>query len=206
MPTGASKPSLFRTPRLRLKLEWHRLKSRVTGLGGVIYYKYGIIKPRPKLKLRQIAPSALALHRRMYTAFAEGDTATLSTICAEGLNESFRARIAARPATECIRWTLHKYTRSARVVSHRGILLPAKASAMRQAVVRIQSRQSLARITGVGPDGQEIIAEETGEEKEIQEYVVVQRMIWKGVEGPWIVWGTTEETSLSKIPSLQEVK
>lgn len=34
MPTGPNKPSLFRTPRLRLKLEWHRLKSRMIGLGG----------------------------------------------------------------------------------------------------------------------------------------------------------------------------
>ena len=37
----------------------------------LLYYKYAIIKPRPKLKPRQIAPSALALHRQMYTAFAE---------------------------------------------------------------------------------------------------------------------------------------
>lgn len=76
---------------------------------------------------------------------------------------------------------------------------------MRQAVVRIQSRQSLARIIGVGPDGQEIIAKGTGQDKEIREYVVIQRRIWKGVEEPWVVWGTTEETSLSKIPSLQEL-
>lgn len=85
------------------------------------------------------------------------------------------------------------------------MILPVKAGAMRQAVVRIQSRQSLARIIGVGPDGQEMIAKGTGQEQEIREYVVVQRRIWKGVEGPWIVWGTTQETSLSKIPSLQEV-
>ena len=86
------------------------------------------------------------------------------------------------------------------------MMLPLKASAMRQAVVRIQSRQSLARITGVRPDGQEMVAKGTGEEKEIREYVVVQRRLWKGVEGPWTVWGTTEETSLSKIPSLREAK
>lgn len=84
-------------------------------------------------------------------------------------------------------------------------MLPVKGAAMRQAVVRIQSRQSLARILGVGPDGQEIIAKGTGQDKEIREYVVVQRRIWKGVEEPWVVWGTTEETNLSKIPSLQEV-
>lgn len=84
-------------------------------------------------------------------------------------------------------------------------MLPVKEAWMRQAVVRIESRQSLARIIGVGPDGQEIIAKGTGQEKEIREYVVLQRRIWKGAEEPWIVWGTTEETSLSKILSLQEV-
>lgn len=142
---------------------------------------------------------------RVTERFLRSDTKTLSTICAEGLNESFRSRIASRPPTERIRWTLHKYTRAARVVSHQATMLPIKGAAMRQAVVRIQSRQSLARIIGVGPDGQEIIAKGTGQDKEIREYVVIQRRIWKGVEEPWVVWGTTEETSLSKVPSLQEL-
>ena len=84
-------------------------------------------------------------------------------------------------------------------------MLPVKGAAMRQAVVRIQSRQSLAKITEVGPDGREKMAKGTGQEKEIREYVVLQRRIWKGVEEPWIVWGTTEETSLSQIPALQQV-
>ena len=136
---------------------------------------------------------------------ARGDTATLTTICADGLRESFRSRIAARSPTERIRWTLHQYTRAPRVVSHRAMMLPVKGAAMRQAVVRIQTRQSLAKITEVGPDGREKMAKGTGQEKEIREYVVLQRRIWKGVEEPWIVWGTTEETSLSQIPALQQV-
>ena len=34
----------------------------------------------------------------------------------------------------------------------------------------------------------------TGEEKDVSEYLVLQRRIWKEVEEPWMVWGTTEET------------
>ena len=36
----------------------------------------------------------------------------------------------------------------------------------------------------------------TGTEKEIREYLVIQKMLIKGVEGPWKVWGTTDETNL----------
>ena len=34
MPSGSSKPSLFQTPRLRMRLEWHRLKSKIGALRG----------------------------------------------------------------------------------------------------------------------------------------------------------------------------
>jgi len=33
MPTGANKPSIFSTPRDRLKMEWRRLRSRVVDFG-----------------------------------------------------------------------------------------------------------------------------------------------------------------------------
>ncbi|MCJ1403891.1 hypothetical protein MMC11_007114 [Xylographa trunciseda] len=74
MPIRLKRPSIFRHTRLRLQLEWHRLKTRMTDLGGVIYYKWGIAKkpnPRPKLALRNTGRIAQALHMQMYTAFAE---------------------------------------------------------------------------------------------------------------------------------------
>jgi len=128
------------------------------------------------------------------------DVELLTSICTDGLLESFRSRIASRRPGELVRWTLHRYTRSPRVVSHRAVVLPvAKGAALRQAVVRIQSRQSLARISGRWPDGVEKVVKGTGEEKEVREYVVVQKRMWKEKEGPWMVWGTTEETSVDQV-------
>ncbi|MCJ1367707.1 hypothetical protein MMC16_006841 [Acarospora aff. strigata] len=191
MPTGANKPSIFFTPRDRFKMEWRRIKARVVDFGSLLAFKW-IPKPRLKLRGRQLAPTAVALHRQMYTAFAEGDTDTLRTICADGLYESFRARIAARRG-EKVQWTLHKYIRSPRVVSDRAARLPIDGAGLRQAVVRIRSRQSLTRMR----EGQVVAG--TGQERDVKEYVVIQKRLWKGKEEGWLVWGTTEESTLEQL-------
>ncbi|KAI9819206.1 MAG: hypothetical protein M1827_007362 [Pycnora praestabilis] len=193
MPSPANRPSYFTAPRDRLKMAWHRIKRQAADLISVLIYKRLTKKPRPKLNLRKTAPTALALHRQMYTAFAEGDTNILRQICADGLLESFRARIGARRG-EKWQWKLHRYSKSTRVMSNRAAQMPIEGAGFRQAVVRIQSIQSLTRIK---PDGQTVSG--TGQEKEIREYVVIQKRLWKGKEGPWIVWGTTEETTIEKI-------
>ena len=64
---------------------------------------------------------------------------------------------------------------------------------MRQAVVRIRSRQSLTRYK----DGQVVAG--SGQEKDVQEYVVIQKRLWKGKEEGWLVWGTMEETTMEKL-------
>ena len=113
----------------------------------------------------------------------------LKKTCSEGLFASFQSRIASRPANQKLRWTLHQYTRRPRVVSHRAVVLPmVKGAALRQAVVALHSRQSLTHLKAdweMSPD--------TGEVKEVKEYVVVQRRMWKEQEESWMVWGTIEE-------------
>lgn len=73
-------------------------------------------------------------------------------------------------------------------------MLPFKSSAIRQVVVRLQSRQSLARTVFSGPGRPEELVKGTGKGKPVSEYVVLQRRMWKGEEEPWMIWGTTEET------------
>ncbi|KAL8914146.1 MAG: hypothetical protein Q9171_001141 [Xanthocarpia ochracea] len=123
-----------------------------------------------------------------------GDITTLSTICTEGLLASFKSRIAARSRKERLRWTLHKFVGSPRFVSHRVAILPYKGSAIRQVVVRLRSRQSLARLVSMGPGRPDALLQGTGDEKPVSEYLVLQRRMWKEVEEPWMIWGTTDET------------
>ena len=119
-----------------------------------------------------------------------GDLALLRNTCSDGLLDSFQYRISSRPAGQGLRWTLHKYTRRPRVVSHRAVALPmVEGAALRQAVVRLQSRQSLARIQAGGE-----MEPAAGEAQEVKEYVVIQRRMWKEQEEPWMVWGTVEES------------
>jgi protein MBA1 len=129
----------------------------------------------------------------MYTAFAEGDLVTLKGICADGLRESLGARIHRR-GKEKWTWELIEYTKRAKVMSHRGAPLGIEGMAIRQAVVRISSRQKLTRYRH---DGRTVPG--TGQEREVKEYLVIQKKMWAGKEDDWIIWGTTEETTLEKL-------
>ena len=91
-----------------------------------------------------------------------------------------------------MRWTLLEHTARARVVSDRAAKLPLDLAGLRQAVVRIQSRQRLDRF---GQDGKRL----GGDTKEVCEYLVLQRRLMNGKESPWLVWGTTNETTVDKL-------
>ncbi len=39
----------------------------------------------------------------------------------------------------------------------------------------------------------------SGKEKDVVEYVVIQRRLWKGSEERWLVWGTVEESTVEKL-------
>ena len=62
-------------------------------------------------------------------------------------------------------------------------------SALRQAVVRLKTRQSMERLL---PSG--LVVAGTGEIKEFTEYIVIQKRILKEKEEPWIIWGSAEES------------
>ena len=64
-----------------------------------------------------------------------------------------------------------------------------KGYAIRQAVVRIRSRQSLERFSA-----DDALVPGSGNAQEKIEYVVVQRNTIDNKESPWKVWGTTTES------------
>lgn len=253
-PTGTNKPSLFKTPGERFSLEYNWARTKMQDLFSRVYYKYWLRKgkPRPRLDSRQLAPLAKDLHQQMYKAFAAGDTATLSTICCSGLLATLSARLSHRSPSTSVSWTLLSHLQKPRLVSNRATVLPfpgLKASGMRQAVVKIRSRQALVTLTAaqarkalasklaslrarqeagetdtslakqiqeletlqregtkrggagaapvVGRMARVVMDEEGGErvEKEVTEYMVLQRRMLDGVEEDWMVWGFVEETT-----------
>lgn len=152
-----------------------------------------------KIHRGQIAPTAVALHREMYSAFAEGDVKTLRNICTDGIYDSFRARIGSRVRGEKVVWELTKYHKRAQLVSHRAARLPIEGAAVRQAVVRISSRQKLTRY---GRNGSPV--QGTGREKDVIEYLVIQKKYWQWKAEDWQVWGTTEETKFEDVEQWQK--
>ena len=113
----------------------------------------------------------------------------LKSLCHDGLLASFRARIHVRPSTERLRWTLTKYIRRPRIVSTNIALLEV-GSALYQVVVKIESLQSLERKPANGP---------ASGEKNMVEYLVMQKKILKGTEDDWKIWGTVEESQVSDV-------
>lgn len=98
-----------------------------------------------------------------------------------------------------MRWTLHRFTRGPKFVSQRIAILPYKGAALRQVVVRLRSRQSLTRTLSNGPGRTETLVKGTGQEKDVSEYLVLQRRMMKDREEPWMIWGTTEESDPATI-------
>ena len=122
-----------------------------------------------------------------------GDTATLRNVCHDGLLASFRARIKDRPSKESLQWTLHKYIGFSRIVSTNIVSLEIESSALYQVVVKIKSLQSLVKVPANGS------ASDTRVEKKVEEYLVLQKMMLRGKEGMWRVWGTIEESKVEDV-------
>ena len=200
MPRGQTLPSIFKEPRSFFKLQWHRIKARLVDESTNIIFKWQSPKkkrwwqPTLVLKRRKLVPTAVELHRHMWRAFASGDIETLRDICPSGLFESLRARIAKRVRGETWEWELVKMKKRPRLASNRVAMFNMDGNAARQAVVRIYSRQKLTRY---GPDGK--ILPGTGVEKDVVEYVVIDKKYYLWKEEPWKLWGTTRETTLEMV-------
>ena len=197
---------LFRAPIQFFRFQWSKLRARLRNDVSLLAVKWS--SPRGgkrwynrsfKLKKKSVCPTAMALHKQMYSAFAEGDVQKLREICCDGIYDSFRARIGGRKRGETMSWELVQYKGSPKVVSDRMAQIPgAEGAALRQAVVRIRSRQKLERhLSGKGVEG--------GGEKDVVEYVVVQSKMEKWRAGEWKVWGTTTETTLKDVERWQRI-
>jgi len=142
----------------------------------------------------------------MYEALAAGDKQTIEAICCEGLRDTLLARIAKRKLGEKWEWSLEE-KKGVKIVSHRAADVEENCG-YRQVVVRIKSRQSLVRKMngneklGKKDEREKAVAKDEKDkraERWITEYVVIQKKTMDGVDMPWMIWGTTKETTIEQI-------
>ena len=187
-------------------------------------------KPRPKLHVHKIAGVGKDLHKQMYEKFAAGNLEPIQAKLCQGLLSSLKSRIGQRPPGVFLKWSIEDYISKPRLVSYKATIMPGSKGIVKsdrngviQAVVRLHTRQSLqhvkriSRRQGGGTSTQEVLVDVQGREiqqsekdarkdaKELVEYVVVQKMIQKNKEGPWMIWGTTEEMTLDKLKRQEKV-
>ncbi|KAB8290527.1 hypothetical protein EYC80_010952 [Monilinia laxa] len=198
-------PSLFKSPKAFSKFQWTRLKTRFWDNVATIAFKWmspktGRVRRQVQLKRGSIVSAAEALYREMYQNFAAGDAGRLRRICADGLFESFSQRIASRPRGQKVTWNLEKMNRRPKIVSTKAVMIPGgEGNVIRQAVVRISSRQSMRMTDRKGK------ALPGSSEKDIVEYVVIQKIYRNWQDKEWQVWGTTKATSLKDIEEWEKM-
>lgn len=66
-------------------------------------------------------------------------------------------------------------------------------------MIRLATRQSLAKLKANSNGQFDTIIAGTGEEKDVREYLVLQKRMLRGVEGHWVIWGTADETDVNDI-------
>ena len=158
-------------------------------------------KPRPELGLRRTAGIAKALHAKTFRAFAEGDTATLGSICTSGLRHHFARQIAARPPGTKYVWTVHQYFGRPRVVSNKAAIIAQgeTSTGQRQAVVKIQSMQSLTKVKTEDEQAESKAISTKDQQRKCEYFVIQQRHVEHIGPGEWQVWGTLSEKGWEEI-------
>ncbi|KAI5801699.1 hypothetical protein DFH27DRAFT_557652 [Peziza echinospora] len=185
-PTGGNVPSWFKDRKGRMELLKMKWKYKVSNVRDLLAWRWYARAPFDLFSPKKIA---LSLYKDMYTSFALSDIKSLRQICNDGLYESFKGRITSR--RNKMHWQLHSLIGTPKIVSNSATVFVGTDTAIRQAVVRIHSKQSISKYTAQGD-----LVPGTGQQKDVLEYVVLQKRKLKNDETEWTIWGTTEETTL----------
>ncbi|EHA20048.1 hypothetical protein CBS63078_7245 [Aspergillus niger] len=209
-PLWRDMPSIFQQPSERLHMEWLWIKSAFQNFIGVLAYCKWLNKGLA-LRLKERRQIAAEYHKKMYTAFAAGDIATLRKVCCTGLANQLSTRIAARPKGERVTWNLDSYIRSpgtyftgVRVMSDRATQIPEiPNSGVRQVVLRITSRQSkgTTKASSNGAPADSTAVANNTKQQDCTEYLVIQQFRWAGEEDQWRVWGHATPTTVEDLES-----
>lgn len=193
-PTWTQLPSFLR-PKYALRFYWIWFKNRIVDRLQMLAFKMSSSRGKRwwnrsmRIDRSLLGPLTEQLHRKMYKALARGDAEELRDICLGGVFQKHCSLIASRKPTETYEWTC-KLLKTPRVVSDKGVRLSDDGTMLRQAVVKMRTRQRLTKKV----DGK--LAKGTGKDVDITEYVVLQSIYELWEPRPWKVWGTTSVTSL----------
>ncbi|KAJ5692171.1 hypothetical protein N7462_001594 [Penicillium macrosclerotiorum] len=221
-PLWKDMPSIFKDPRDRIWMEWVWIKNVVQNYFSILIFckrdlsnldfvanqmngpflKKSITWPGFFRFFHDVPRKAKAqeLLTNMYTALANGDTREIQRICSEKLATKLTAQIKRRPANEEVTWNLVKWNGSPRVLSDRALRLPeVPNSGIRQVVVRLSSKQSMAKSTRARNGSTAVTA--PAKEQDCIEYVVIQKIFWRGQDADWRIWGHVKPTDMDVVNS-----
>ncbi|KAL4799402.1 hypothetical protein BDV19DRAFT_355022 [Aspergillus venezuelensis] len=204
-PLWKDLPSIFHHPRERMHLEWLWVKTTFQNVLGLVVYCKTEGRNLP-LRLKERRLVARDLHKKMYSAFAEGNVGALRKICCTGLASNLSNRIAARPRNQKVTWNLDKYIRGPstyftgiRILADRATALPElRDSGVRQVVVRVTTRQSTSKSQRNASKDQNPA---DTKHSDITEYIVLQKLRYLGEDEPWRIWGYTKATTMDDLSS-----
>jgi hypothetical protein len=163
-------------------------------------------RARYKTRRGQVVAAARAVHVAFSEAFATGDVAALRRTTDDTLFEQLSHAVARRPRGRRYAWHLVRYNGAARLVDLKIQPLQMAEDAppigmMRQAVVRIPSRQRLVEYDDT--QGGKVVSDK---EVDIVEYLLISASvdIATFVTSDWIVKGTVEEMDLAQAKRRQK--
>lgn len=94
-------------------------------------------------------------------------------------------------------WKLVKMNGRPKIMSTKAVMIPGgEGNVIRQAVVRISSRQTM---TMTDSKGRGLPGSPESREKDIVEYFVIQKIYRNWQDAEWQVWGTTNTTKLKDV-------
>lgn len=152
------------------------------------------------------------LHKRLYTAIADGDRDTIEKIACTGLSRQLMIKLDHKQALKLpkeewkiqysgftpglkgsLSWLAHTlcppWFRSTRILADRISPLPiGKNATLRQVIAEIKSYQTLDKKDGSPPKGQQKT-----------EMVVMQKLRMDGEEDDWMIWGTIEPMTKEQV-------
>lgn len=147
----------------------------------------------------QLPTIAKSLYEKMYAQLAQGSVDGMRPQLCEPLYARLASRIRSRGSDPRLDWKLHEYIGQPWVVSYKVALFDiskrkGERDSIQQAVVRIRSRQSVAKAGARTPETKA---------QNVTEYFVIQKMIVRGKPQEWMVWGTAQPTTLETMQQKQ---